>query len=155
MWWCLDNICGIYVVGVWATTLIKQPIDSLRRNQERIWSLVVHRNKIIKFGVYKDLDVEIRLVTIFLFQEDFSNSHWVCIPNIRYLHKQKTSPFSFRVTRFLKALGISKTFVGPLLDLIWFDQQYEFLKFIMLHQCQGAMVLPHNCNPTTKYFVSS
>jgi hypothetical protein len=66
MWWCQNNIYGIFVVGVWVGALIKQPIDSLRGNQERIWSLVVHRNKIIKLSVCKDLDVKIILVTFFL-----------------------------------------------------------------------------------------
>jgi hypothetical protein len=97
MWWCQDSICGISIVGVWGATLIKQPIDSSRGNQEGIWSLMVHRNKIIKFGVCKDLDVEIILVIIFLFQEDFNNSQWVCIPNIKGLHMQKASPLSFNI----------------------------------------------------------
>ncbi len=81
MCWCQDSWCGISVVGIWATTFIKQPIASLKGNQERIWPLVVHRNKIIKFGVYKDLNVKIILVTIFLSSKDFNNSHWVCMSN--------------------------------------------------------------------------
>jgi hypothetical protein len=95
MWWCQDNICGISIVGVWAATFIKKLVDSSGGNQERIWSLVVHRNKIIKFGVCKDLDVEIILVTIFLSQENFSNSHWDYMPNIRGLHTQKAPPLFF------------------------------------------------------------
>jgi hypothetical protein len=94
IWWCWDSTCGIFVVKVWVPILFKQPVNSSKGNQERIQSLEVHRHKIIKFNVCKDLDVKIILVTtFFLSQEDFSNSYWICMPNIRGLHMKKHLPF--------------------------------------------------------------
>jgi hypothetical protein len=49
MWSNQANICGILVVGVWATIPMKQSVDSSRGNQKINWSLEVHRIKIIKF----------------------------------------------------------------------------------------------------------
>ncbi len=69
---------------------------AFERKSREIWSLEVHRIKIVKFGVCKNLDVEIiRVITFFLSHEDFSNSYWIYIPNIKDFTHKKNLPFFF------------------------------------------------------------
>jgi hypothetical protein len=73
------------------------------RKLREIWSLKVHKTRIIKFDVCKDLDVEITLViTFFLFQDSFKNSYWIYIPNPRDFHSRNHLSFFFSWHCFIR-----------------------------------------------------
>jgi hypothetical protein len=48
-----------------------------------------------------------------------------------------------------KVYGNSITFVGPLVNHVFFYQQFAFFKLTMQNHCQATMLLPLDYNPTT------